>query len=196
MPHQRRSCRRHSTWIIIFDFSDSASQKCHLVNGVYETDRALQSSFPNGFAKRMPIYMDSVLAALKSNSIRCSFCGDALWEFIAKIAWRVRWDILCQRHRCEESFFDECVEIVCCSYIARFVDYGKKKLYLSRDGYVYLLNECKMKARDKRKKRHCNENYLGRLCFADELHRSFDEFVQIVISAFGYVPLEYRATTD
>lgn len=191
MPNVRRSSRLNQHWLIVFDFSESATQRFQLVNGVFDTESSIQSSFPHAFVRRLPVYMFSVLAALKSNSIFCSFCADTLLTFIAKLARTVRSDLLCQRHTSEESFIDECIEIVCCGYIYQFCDHGKYRLRLRKEEYINLLKTCKMEALDKRKKRHRDENYLGRLSFADELHRSFNEFVRIVISAFGYVPVEY-----
>jgi hypothetical protein len=69
MPILRKSSRLLTCWIIVFDFSDSATQSYHLVHGVFETESAIHSSFPHGFGTRIPIYMNPVLAALKNKSI-------------------------------------------------------------------------------------------------------------------------------
>jgi hypothetical protein len=68
----------------------------------------------------------------------------------------------------------------------------KKALFLRIDNYVCLLNICKMEAREKRKTRDREENYLGHLSFADELQHSFNEFIAIIISTFGYIPVGYN----
>jgi hypothetical protein len=144
MPNVRRSSRLNSHWLIVFDFSESATQRFQLVNGVFDTESSIQSSFPHAFVRRLPVYMFSVLAALKSNSIFCSFCADTLLTFIAKLARTFRSDLLCQRHTSEESFIDECIEIVCCGYIYQFCDHGKYRLRLRKEEYINLLKTCKM----------------------------------------------------
>jgi len=55
---------------------------------------------------------------------------------------------------------------------------------------MYLLRTCKIQARYKRKKRHQEEKYLGHVSVAEELRRSFNEFVATVVSAFGYTPVD------
>ncbi len=104
----------------------------------------------------------------------------------------VCYDGLCQWHNSEKSFIDECIEIVFCGYISKFVNHGKKALFLKIDNYVCLLNICKMEAREKWKTRDREENYLGHLSFADELQHSFNEFIAIIISTFGYIPVGYN----
>jgi hypothetical protein len=39
------------------------------------------------------------------------------------------------------------------------------------------------------KKRLSDEYYLGRSSFTDELHCSFNEFIAIIVSTLGYLPL-------
>jgi len=190
MPNVRRSSCLTSQWLIVFDFSDSATQRFHLVNGVFDTESSIQSSFLHAFVRRLPVYMFSVLAALKSNSIICSFCADALLSYIARLARTVRSDLFCQLHSSEEAFIDQCIEIVCCEYISRFVQHGKKRLWLRMDEYMCLLRTCKIQARYKRKKRHRKENYLGHVSVGEELCRTSNEFVATVVSAFGYAPVD------
>jgi len=130
--------------------------------------------------------MFSVLAALKSNSIICSFCAYIFLSYIARLARTVRSDL----HSSEEAFIDQCIEIVCCMYISRFVQHGKKRFRLRMDEYMCLLRTCKIQARYKRKKRHRKENYLGHVSVGEELCRTSNEFVATVVSAFGYAPVD------
>ena len=53
-----------------------------------------------------------------------------------------------------------------------------------------LLRTCKIQAQYKRNKRHQEEKYLGHVSVAEELRRSFNEFVATVVSAFGYAPVD------
>jgi len=186
MPILRRSSRLLSCWIIVFDFSDSATKSYQLVHGVFETKSAIHSSFTHGFGKRMPTYMNPVLVALKNKSILCSFYADTLWKFIGGIARTVCYDGFCQRHNSEESFIDKCIEIVCCGYISKFVDHGKKALFLRIDGSVCLQNICKMEAREKRKKRHRKDNYLGHF----HLQMSFNVHLRNLLQSLSVIHLE------
>ena len=187
MPNVRRSSRLNSHWLIVFDFSDSATQRFQLVNGVFDTESSIQSSFPHAFVRPLPAYMFLVLAALKSNRITCSFCADTISTYIARQA---RIDQFSQLHSSEEAFIDQCVEIVCCEYCLKFNEHGEKRLQLRHDEYMNLLRTCKIQARYKRKKRHQEEKYLGHVSVAEELRRSFNEFVATVVSAFGYAPVD------
>jgi hypothetical protein len=103
-----------------------------------------------------------ILSSLMAHSVQI-----LLWKFISIIARTVCYDGLCQWHNSKESFIDKRIEIICCEHISKFVDYGKKALFLRIDGHVCLLNVCTMEAKEKWKKRHQEENYLAHLSFAD-----------------------------
>ncbi len=90
----------------------------------------------------------------------------------------------------EKSFIDECIEVVCCGYIYRIMEHGENRRSLSSEFYINILHSCKIAARSKHKKRIFDENYLGNSSFDNELHYSFNEFVAIIVSTLGYLPLK------
>jgi hypothetical protein len=130
----------------------------------------------------MPPYMSNVLAVSKNNTIQCSFCSESLLCFIGGMAMRDSYICLCARHdSLEDRFIDECMGVVCCSYIFHVMEHDKNKLQLTKENYINILDGCKLAARKKHKKRLCNKKYLGYSSFANELHRSFHEFLAIIV---------------
>jgi hypothetical protein len=75
-----------------------------------------------------------------------------------------------------------------CMLIKKIMEYGENWLQFARESYLDILCRCKIIARNKRKKRLCNEKYLGNRSFANEIHCSYDEFA-IIVSTLGYHPL-------
>jgi hypothetical protein len=192
MQTLRRSCCLHSCWILIIDVSESPLQKYHLVDELDDSESSLESSFPHAIIERMPPYMSNVLAALKNKSILCSFCADTLLNYIGRLANDNCYSHLSALYVSEESFIDECIEVVCCGYIYRIMEHCENRQSLSSEVYINILHSCKIAARTKRKKRLRDEFFLGNASFANELHRSFNEFVAIIVSALGYVPVRVQ----
>jgi hypothetical protein len=97
-----------------------------------------------------------------------------------------------------ESFEDQCIEVVRCSYILEAKNgvirrlRTKKDLPFSEKTYEILFSQWKLSAINKRAKRHRDEMYLGKLSFGNELLRSFQEIVATVEGALGFSPYNYN----
>jgi hypothetical protein len=81
-------------------------------------------------------------------------------------------------------------------YIYKIMEQGENRRSLLSEIYINILCRCKIAARIKRKKRLHNENHLGNSSFAIKLHRSFHEFVAIIVSTLGYLPLRVPIMED
>jgi hypothetical protein len=132
----------------------------------------------------MPQYMTNVLAALKNNTIHCSICSDSVLYLIGGLAKKYSYVCLCARYDSEDCFIDDCIEVVCCSYIFRVLEHDENQLQLTKESSLIFL----IAARKKRKKRLCNKKYLGNSSFANELHCSFHELITILSNRLGYLP--------
>jgi hypothetical protein len=195
----RQSCRLHSSWMIVVDSSRSATEEYlffHLDDcGI--TEVSLFNVFPNAFIERIPPYMNTVITALHKNTIHCSFCSDSLYDYIGKILRDNSYpSLLAQKF--SESFEDQCIEVVRCSYILEAKNgvirslRTKKDLPFSEKTYEILFYQWKLSAINKRAKRHRDEMYLGKLSFGNELLRSFHEVVATVEGALGFSPYNYN----
>jgi hypothetical protein len=51
---------------------------------------------------------------------------------------------LCVRYDSEESFIDEYIEVVCCSYIYRVIEHGENRLLLTKVSYMEILSRLMM----------------------------------------------------
>jgi hypothetical protein len=134
MPVLGRSYNLYSCWLIIVDLSDSATpQEYYLTRDVYECISLRQPSFSQHYIiQKLPSYMNNAVVALKSNSICCSFCPEALLNFIGKLAMNSCYSVLCTRFDSEESFIDHCVEVVCCGNIGHVSKHGENRLLSSK----------------------------------------------------------------
>jgi hypothetical protein len=67
----------------------------------------------------------------------------------------------------------------------------KEQLPFSLDQCRSLFSACKAKAADQQVKHQYKEKYLKPL-FSTELRQSLDEFMMIVIKAFGFCPYKFE----
>lgn len=141
----------------------------------------------------MPLFMNTTLATLNSNSIHCSFCAVTLLDFISGLVINICSISNHGRHDSAESFISECVEVVFCSIIQKIIEHGENRLQFGRESYLGILFRCKIVARNKRKKRQMDEKYLGNCLFANEIHRSYDEFIAILVSTLRCNPLSTKS---
>jgi hypothetical protein len=54
------------------------------------------------------------------------------------------------------------------------------------------MKSCKEISNRKQEKWCRNEMYLGKCSFSDELHRSFDEFMETVVKVLGFQPYKFE----
>jgi hypothetical protein len=192
MPIIRRSCRLQSCWFIVINAAaESTAEKYLLIHLTVNEERILESYFYNAVVQQMPHCMDTVLAALKNRTIRCSFCNETLLDYIGNLA-----DDFCTMHlsamfESKEAFIEKCIEAVCSHYIILCGAKGNFELALGDINYY--LGVCEKAAKRRRIKRRSDEIYLGNLPFPEELSRSFSELLFIVSDMFGYLPLKLQA---
>jgi hypothetical protein len=191
MPIIRRSCRLQSCWFIVINAAaESTAEKYLLIHLTVNEERILESYFCNAVVQQMPHCMDTVLAALKNRTIRCSFCNETLLDYIGNLA-----DDFCTMHlsamfESKEAFIEKCIEAVCSHYIILCGAKGNFELALGDINYY--LGVCEKAAKRRRIKRRSDEIYLGNLPFPEELSRSFSELLFIVSDVFGYLPLKLQ----
>jgi hypothetical protein len=94
----------------------------------------------------------------------------------------------------EESFVTFCIEAVYCRYIFDSLALLKNDATrpMTRDRYFKIFKKCKDDSKLKRKKWRCDESYLGKNRFSNELHCSFDEFIAKVVVTLGLLPLKVK----
>ena len=191
MPIIRRSCRLQSCWFIVINAAaESTAEKYLLIHLTVNEERILESYFYNAVVQQMPHCMDTVLAALKNRTIRCSFCNETLLDYIGDLANEFCLMHLSAMIESEEAFIEKCIEAVCSHYI---IICGAKGYFELSDGDIkYYLGICEKAAKRRRIKRRSDEIYLGNLPFPEELSRSFSELLFIVSDVFGYLPLKLR----
>jgi hypothetical protein len=161
MPILQRICHLHSCWFnVINAVFKSTTEKYHLFHHPVDNEGSLESYFPCCTIQRMSPYMTNALAEFKNNTIHCSFCSDSLLDFIGRLAKKYSYICLCARYDSEDCFIDECVEVVCCTYIFRVMEHDENKLQLTKESFINILNSCKIAARKKHKKRLCNKKHL------------------------------------
>jgi copper chaperone CopZ len=131
--------------------------------------------------------MNNACAALKNNSIRCSYCAKTVLTVIGNLSVNSSYSMLLTRFDSEESFIDHCVEEVYSGYVVKAAKHGENRLFSLKMDFLDFLNRCKTLAINMHKKRLTDEHY-----FSDELHRSFNEFMSIIISTLGYLPLRLQ----
>jgi hypothetical protein len=96
----------------------------------------------------------------------------------------------CFSHLLQMSFVDHCIEMVICHYIEKSLyslEANEARL-LPRKKYFLTVEGCKEHSEIKSRKRCCDEMYLGKSSFPDELLRSFHEFMAVVVHTFGFLP--------
>jgi hypothetical protein len=153
----------------------------------------LPEVLPNHLVKKMPIYMNNILAAVSHQNIQCSFCLEAVLNYVGNLAQIYDYTLLEQMHDSEESFVEGCIECVSGCYIQKSLESFKEvgnMGTISRKKFCNILKQCKERAKEKRSKRHRDEMYLGKLSFPNELSRSFDEFLAITINMLGFLPFK------
>ena len=189
MPIIRRS---QSCWFIVINSAaESLAEKYLLIHRTANEERILESYFDNAVVvQQMPHFMDTVLAALKNRTIRCSFCNETLLDYIGNLA-----DDFCTMHlsamfESKEAFIEKCIEAVCSHYIILCGAKGNFELALGDINYY--LGVCEKAAKRRRIKRRSDEMYLGNLSFPEEISRSFSELLFIVSDVFGYLPLKLQ----
>ncbi len=136
----------------------------------------MQPSFSQLYIiQKLPSYMNNARAALKSNSIRCSFCAETVLTVIGKLAINSCYSLLC-RFDSEEAFIEHCVKEGCLLWIhwQGYQTWWKSSsFYEKRFHQISFLDRCKILAMKMCKKRESDEHYFGRSSFSDDLHRSF-----------------------
>jgi len=189
MPIIRRS---QSCWFIVINAAaESMAEKYLLIHRTANEERILESYFDNAVVvQQMPHFMDTVLAALKNRTIRCSFCNETLLDYIGDLANEFCLMHLSAMFESEEAFIEKCIEAVCSHYIILCGAKGNFELALGDINYY--LGVCEKAAKRRRIKRRSDEIYLGNLPFPEELSRSFSELLFIVSDVFGYLPLKLR----
>ncbi len=190
MPIIRRS---QSCWFIVINAAaESMAEKYLLIHCTANEERILESYFDNAVVvQQMPHFMDTVLAALKNRTIRCSFCNETLLDYIGDLANEFCLMHLSAMFESEEAFIEKCIEAVCSHYI---IICGAKGYFELSDGDIkYYLGICEKAAKRRRIKRRSDEMYLGNLSFPEEISRSFSELIFIVSDMFGYLPLKLQA---
>jgi hypothetical protein len=100
--------------------------------------------------------------------------------------------MLLTRFDSEESFIDHCVEEIYSGHVVKAAKHGENRLFSLKMDFLDFLDRCKTLAINLRKKRLTDEHYLGRSSFSDELHCSFNEFMSVIISTLGYLPLRLK----
>ncbi len=196
----RRSCRHRSYWVVVINGTESALHKYHLikVDCSRTTEDVLRSTFPRCVIQKMPPYMSNILAAINSKSIYCSFCANVLLDHIGNMARIYGYNHLLQMYDSEETFVDHCIEIVVCHYIEKSLyslDADKDRL-LSRQEYFLMLKGCKDHSKIKNRKRRCDEMYLGKSSFPNELLRSFHKLLAVVTHTFVFLPYKFDIIDD
>lgn len=171
----RRSGRHNSYWVVLLHHvTVSPLRKYHLihVNSSRMSIDELMSTFPQASVCKIPAYMNNVLAAVSSNTVRSSFCSENLLDCIGNMVQRQRhcYNHLLNLFDSKQSFIMYCIEVVSCQYIAKALQFWNMiRKILSREDYQLILNQCKVVSIEKQAKRHSEEIYLGKCSFSVEL---------------------------
>lgn len=194
MPVIRRSCRLQSCWFIVINCAaESTVEKYHLIHHTAREEGLLEPYRHDSIVQEMPHCMDTVLAALKNKTIRCSFCSETLLDYVGGLVDRFSTLHLVTMFESKEAFTEKCVEVVCSRYIFLSGAKGSFRLQLAGDDNNHILGLCERAAKRRRMKRRSDELYLGNLPFSDELNRSFHELLNTISDRFGYLPLKPQA---
>jgi ribosomal 50S subunit-associated protein YjgA (DUF615 family) len=115
--------------------------------------------------------MNNVLDAILKKSIICSSSREILLNYIGRLSKRQLAEELMSMFDSEQLFFDHCIEVVTHGYICRALTVidANQKLPLSREDYRIMFIECKEAAANKQYHRRRQENYLGKIMFANDL---------------------------
>ena len=196
---RQKSARYGCYWVMIIDENieedNTVAHKYHLFklanNNV--SARFLASVSERFIIKHLPSYMNNVLDAILKKSIICSSSREILLNYIGRLSKRQSAEELTSMFDSEQLFFDHCIEVVTHGYICRALTVidANQKLPLSREDYRIMFIECKEAAANKQYHHRRQENYLGKIMFANDLRRSLDEFMKIVIRKFGFCPYKF-----
>ncbi len=160
MLTQRWSCHHRSYWVVVVNCAESAFQKYCLIQVDCSsiTEDVFGYTFPRFLIQKMPPYMNNILAAINSKSIYCSSCTNVLLDCIGNMAKRYCYNQLLQLYESEESFVDQCIEIVVHHYIVKslYSLEADKERFLSREEYFLMLKGCKEHSTIKNKKQCCD----------------------------------------
>jgi hypothetical protein len=147
----------------------------------------------DSIVQEMPHCMDTILAALKNKTIRCSFCSEMLLDYVGGLVDCFSTLCLVTMFESKEAFTEKCVEVVCSRYIFLSGAKGSFRLRLAGDDNNHFLGLCERAAKRRRMKRRSDELNLGNLPFSDELNRSFHELLNMISDRFGYWLLKLQA---
>jgi hypothetical protein len=119
LPILRRSCHLKLRWLIIIDLSNLGSpQKYHITQALYERSSLTQLPYSQHYiAQQLPPYMNDACAALKNNSIQCSYCAKTVLTIIGILSVNSSYSMILTRFDSKESFIDHCVEEIYSRYI-------------------------------------------------------------------------------
>ena len=149
--------------------------------------------------KKIPPYMSDIAAAINKKTVHCSFLFASLTDYLCNLNTRYRYEELNRLHDSPDSFIDECIDYVVNRYIEKAVELFETVLSLEENkskqflwaNYQDTFIRCKEHAKERRFKRQEDEKYLGKKSFSDEIHRSFNEFLVVVKSSFGFLPYDH-----
>ena len=203
--HQRRQSPHHDNyWVMVIDgkYDDNSvvairyhPMKLCLDNAA--TDRFMESISQEFIVRPLPLFMDGVLDAISGKKINCSSSREILLNYPGQLSTSLSEDQLRAKFDGEECFFLHCIQVATHGYICRaltninsMID-EKEQLPFSLDQCRSLFSACKAKAADQQVKHQYKEKYLKPL-FSTKLRRSLDEFMMIVIKAFGFCPYKFE----
>jgi hypothetical protein len=155
--------------------------------------RFLESVSEQFFVRHLPPYMNNVLDAILKKGIICSSSREILLNYIGRLSKRQSAEDLILMFENEQLFSDHCIELVTHCYICRalaVID-ADQELPLPREEYRVMFIECKELAAYKNNQRRQQEIYLGKIIFENDLRRSFDQFMKIVVQKFGFCPYRF-----
>ncbi len=143
--------------------------------------------------------MNDIASAINKKTIHCSFLFVSLTDYLCNLTTRYRYEELNRLHDSPDSFIDECIDYVVNRYIEKAVELFETVLSLEENkskqflwaNYQDTFIRCKEHAKERRFKRQEDEKYLGKKSFSDEIHRSFNEFLVVVKSSFGFLPYDH-----
>jgi hypothetical protein len=199
MQRCRQSARYGCYWVMIIDGNieedSSIAHKYHLFKLANNntSGRFLESVSEQFIVRYLPSYMNNVLDAILKKGIICSSSREILLNYIGRLSKRQSAEELMLLFESEQLFFDHCIEVVTHCYICRALSVidADQELPLSREEYRVMFIECKKLAANKQNQRRQRENYLGKVMFENDLRRSFDEFMKIVLRKFGFCPYKF-----
>jgi hypothetical protein len=194
---QTRQRKQPRLWLIIINHNTPNQRKCdvHIDDSGMDHEQLLRI-LPNNATlqlKRLPPYMNDIAAAVTNKTIKCSFLMEALTDYLVNLTTRFPYEELSRLHDSPNLFLDQCIDYVVNCYIEiqwnclKQFYHWKKTSQSNFCGRTFrILTLCKREALWRQQ----DEKYLGNKSFADEFCCSFDEFILIVESSFGFLPYD------